>query len=224
MAGDELGHSSGGFGVGTADGEVGVDFGASDGAKHGEVFGVCGGGRVGWCGGEKVLAAYGGDEGDDLHAMREGEVFLRYSACSNPSDCFPSATPPAPTAGFDAVFLLVGVVCVARAGEHVHGAVAVVLGALVFVSDDEAYGGSEGDAEFGAGLDLHAVFLVAGGREGGLARAAARHLRLDVGFGEFHAWGAAIDYASYGEAVGFAVAGGVSVGSCEGGSWWGGTL
>lgn len=205
--GDELGHPGGGFGIGTADGEVGVDFGAGDGAEHFEVDGVCGGGGMRGRGREEVLRAYGGNEGDNLHAVGEGEIFLRYSTGSNPANCFPSATTASAAAGFDAIFLLVGVVCMAGARKHVHGAVAVILGALVFIPDDEPYGCPECDAEFGAGLDLHPVFLIAGGGEGGLAGAPAGHLGLDVGFGELHARGAAIDDASYGEAVRFAVAG-----------------
>lgn len=199
-----------------------VDVSAGDGAEHVEVDGVCSGSGMRRCGREKVFTAYGGDETHNLHAMRQGEVFLRYSARSNPANSLPGATPPPAAAGFDAIFLLVGVVCVAGAGEHVHGAIAVILGTLVFIPDDEPDRASEGDAELGAGLDLHAIFLVTRGREGGLPRAAPCHLRLDVGFGEFHAWGAAVDYASYGEAVGFAVAGGWLVGCAveEGVGWY----
>ncbi|KAL9576263.1 MAG: hypothetical protein Q9212_007246, partial [Teloschistes hypoglaucus] len=62
------------------------------------------------------------------------------------------------------------------------------------------------EAEFGAGLDLDTVFFVAGSGEGGLAGAAAGHLRLDVGFGEGKAGGAAIDDAADGETMGFAIA------------------
>jgi hypothetical protein len=94
-----------------------------------------------------------------------------------------------------------------RAGVDVHGLVAVVLGALVLVHDDEADRGPEGLAEFGAGLDGYAVFLVAGRGDGALARAAAVELGLDVGFGEGHAGGWVVDDAPDGFAVGFTEAG-----------------
>lgn len=58
---------------------------------------------------------------------------------------------------------------------------------------------------FCAGLDFYAVFLVAGRGEGGLARATAGHLGLDVVFGEGEAGRDAVDNAADGAAMGFAV-------------------
>jgi hypothetical protein len=48
----------------------------------------------------------------------------------------------------------------ARSGEEVHGAVAVVLGSLVLIQDHHADRSAQGDAKLGAGLDLHFIFLV----------------------------------------------------------------
>ena len=83
---------------------------------------------------------------------------------------------------------------------------------LVFVHHHHADGRPEGDAELGAALDQHAVLLVARGRDGALAGAAARHLRLDVVLGELHARRAAVDDAADGAAVRLAIAGVVSSG------------
>lgn len=99
--------------------------------------------------------------------------------CTN---SFASATSAATAAGFDAVFLEVGEVCVAGTGVGVHGVAAVVFGALVFVADDHGDGRAKRDAEFGAGLDLDAVFLVTRRGECGLSRSASCHLWLDVFF------------------------------------------
>ena len=207
VVGDQLRHAGGGLGVRTPDREEGVDVWAGDLAEEVEVHGIRRGGGMCGCGGEEVFAAHGGDERDDLHAVGEGEVFLGDSSSRNSSNRL-SRTASAPSAaGSDAVLLLVGVVRVAGPGEHVHGAAAVVFGPLVLIADHESYGGPESDAELGAGLDLDAVFLVAGGGEGALPRPPAGHLRLDVVFCDLHAWRAAVDNASYGAAVRLTVAG-----------------
>lgn len=78
--------------------------------------------------------------------------------------------------------------------------------ALVFIEGAESDGSAECDAIFGAGLDLDAVFFIARGGEGGLPRAPAGELRLDVGFGEVEAGWATVDHDSYAWAVGFASA------------------
>ncbi len=95
----------------------------------------------------------------------------------------------------------------ARSRVHVHSLVAVVLLALVLVHDPDANGGAQCDAEFCARLDLDAVLLIAGGCNGGLTRSAARHLRLDVIFGQGHARRATVDDGADGKTVGFAIAG-----------------
>ena len=110
--------------------------------------------------------------------------------------------------------------------EGVHRAAAVVFGPLVFVLDEESDGGAERDAEFGAGLDLYSVFLIAlkeywleTGLEKerhrnayrcgkcALAGSSSSHLRLDIGFCELHSWWAAIDNTADGAAVRFAISG-----------------
>ena len=59
----------------------------------------------------------------------------------------------------------------------------------------------------GAGQNGDAVLFVARRRQLGLARAAPRELRLDVGLGEVHAGWAAVDHAADGGAVRFAEGG-----------------
>lgn len=157
-------------------------------------------------GGKEVFISDRIHESDDLDAVGEGEVLFRYRAGGDAADGFAGGAPAAAAGGFDAVFHLVGVVCVGGAGVLVHCAVAVVFWSLVFVANAQADRGTESDAEFGAGLDFNFVFFVAGGGEGALAGAAPGHLGLDVGFCEGKARGAAIDDAADGEAVGFAIA------------------
>jgi len=140
--GDLDGHALRGFGVGAADGEEVVDAAAGDGGDEGEEGGVGGGGWVLGGGVEEVLVADGGDPGYDLDAEGLGEVFLGDGAGGDAADGFAGAAAAAAATGFDAVFVEVGVVCVAGAGVEVHGAAAVVFGSLVFVADDEGYGGA----------------------------------------------------------------------------------
>lgn len=66
--------------------------------------------------------------------------------------------------------------------------------------------GVPSDAILGARLDLDAVLLVSRRGDGRLARAAACHLRLDVGFGQGHARRAAVDDAADGATVGLSIA------------------
>lgn len=113
-----------------------------------------------------------------------------------------SCTAPATaTACFDAIFLQVCPIGVARTRVEVHGAVAVILRPLVLVHDPHANGRSQRDAKLGAGLDFHTILLVARGGDCALARPTAGHLGLDVGLGELHARRAAVDNATDGEAV-----------------------
>lgn len=205
--GDQVLHAARGGLVGAAHGQVGVDGLAGDGLQQLEEVGVRRGRRVLGGGREQVLLADAAHEGDNLDAVGQLEVFLGDGAGGDAADGLAGAAPAAARGGLDAVLFEVGPVGVGGAGVHVHGGVAVVLGALVLVEDEHADGGAEGEAGLGAGLDLYAVLLVARGRDGGLAGAAARHLRLDVGLGEGHARGAAVDDAADGATVGFAIAG-----------------
>lgn len=185
---------------------MGVDGRAGDVLQQLEELGVRGGARVLGGGGEQVLLADAAHEGDDFDAVGQLEVFLGDGARCHAADGLAGGAAPSAGGGLHAVLFEVGPVGVGGAGEHVHGGVAVVLGALVLVEDEHADGGAQGDAGLGAGLDLHAVLFVARGRDGGLAGAAAGHLRLDVGLGEGHAGRAAVDDAADGAAVGFAIA------------------
>lgn len=73
---DHLGHARGGIGVGAAGGRELVDGGTGDGLEEVEVFGVGGGSGVLGSRGEQVLVANGGDEGDNLNAVREAQVLF----------------------------------------------------------------------------------------------------------------------------------------------------
>ena len=121
------------------------------------------------CWGEEVLWSDGRDECDGRGGVGEGEVFLGYACGGDAADGFAGGAAAAAGGGFDAVLFEVGEVGVRGARVPVHGGVAVVFGALVLVAHDHGDGRAEGEAEFGAGLDLDAVFFVAGGGEGGLA-------------------------------------------------------
>jgi hypothetical protein len=80
---DDLRHGGGGGGGRAAGREVGVDGGARDGGEEIEEVRVGGWGGVLGGGGEEVLGADGGDEGDDFDVVREGEVFLGDGAGSD---------------------------------------------------------------------------------------------------------------------------------------------
>lgn len=157
---------------------------------------------------EEFNAADGGDKGDDFDAVDVLEPFFGNGAGGNAGNGLAGAGAAAAGAGFDGVLFEVGPVGVGGARVEINGFVAIVFWALVFVGDGEEDGGSEGAAEFGAGVDGYFVFFVAGSRDGGLAGPAAVELRLDVIFGEFEAGGAVVDDAGDGFAVGFARAGG----------------
>jgi hypothetical protein len=93
---------------------------------------------------------------------------------------------------------------------HIHCLVAIVLLALVLVHDPEANWSAQCDTELGTGLYLDTILLVARCGDGGLAWSAARHLRLDIGVCEGHAWRAAVDNGADREAMGLAIADGQS--------------
>ena len=105
----------------------------------------------------------GGYKGDDFDAIGKAKVFLCYGAGCYSPDCFSRGRSATAGGGFDAVFLLVGEICVGRSGEEIHSLIAVVLGTLVLVKNYHGDGCAEGEAVFGSGLDLDAVFFVAGG-------------------------------------------------------------
>lgn len=95
-----------------------------------------------------------------------------------------------------------------RPRVQIHRLIPIILRPLILIQHHHRNRRAQRHPKLGARLDLHAVLLVAGRGEGGLPGAAARHLRLDVGFGEGKAGGAAVDDAAHGAAVGFAIAGG----------------
>lgn len=108
-------------------------------------------------------------------------------------------------AGLDAVLLQIGQVGVTGAGVQVHGAVAVVLGSLVFVAHHHANRSSQGNSKLRSGLDFNAVLLITRRRQSTLTGTSAGHLGLDVVLGEFHSWGAAVDDAADRAAVRFTI-------------------
>lgn len=95
-------------------------------------------------------------------------------------------------------------------GVEIHRATAIILGSLILIAHNHRNRRAEGISAFGAGLNLDSVLFIAGCGESALAGTASGHLRLDVSFGEGHAWRAAIDDAADRAAVGFAVAWSVS--------------
>lgn len=195
--GDFFGHSLRRLGIGAAHGEEAVDLVTGDGGEKGEEgrVGCCG--WVGGRGGEEMFVSNRGDKGDYFHAMRESEIFLCNRTCSYPTNCFPRTTSTSTAAGFDAVFLLVGVVGMARPREHIHGASTVIFWPLVFILDHQTDWCAQGDAKLGAGLDLHSVFFIARSSERALARSSSGHLGLYIGFGQLHSRRAAINDGSY---------------------------
>ena len=147
------------------------------------------------------------DEGGDLNAVGELEVFLGDGASGNAADRLAGRSPAATAARPYAVLLLVGVVGVAGSREHIHCLVSVVLGPLIFILNNHADGATEGLAVFGSRLDGDLVLLVTGCSNTGLTGSAAGHLGLDVLLGQFHAGWASIDYTTDGSAVRLAIGG-----------------
>jgi hypothetical protein len=101
-------HLGAGGGVGAAHGHEGIDGLAVDGLEQLEE------GRVGrWRGvlrrrREHVHRAHGRDEGGDLNAVREAEVFLRNRTRGHPADGLARGAAPAARAGLDAVLRATG--------------------------------------------------------------------------------------------------------------------
>lgn len=93
----------------------------------------------------------------------------------------------------------------------VHGLVAIVLLALVLIHDPDTNWRAQCDSKLCAGLNFDAILLVSGCCDGRLAGSAARHLGLNVTFGESHAWRAAVDDGANGKTVGFAIATAISM-------------
>ncbi|KAJ0158688.1 hypothetical protein CTA2_11079 [Colletotrichum tanaceti] len=203
---DEVNHLVVGLFVRAADGEVLVDGVAVDGVEQREEAGVRRRGRVLRRRREEVAVADAGREGGDLGAVGFAEVLLGEGAGGDASDGLAGGGAAAAGRRLDAVLLEVGPVGVGGTGEHVHGRVAVVLGALVLILDEHADRGAKGDAELGAALDDDAVLFVSRCRNGALAGAAAVQLGLDVGLGKGHAGRDAIDDDTDRFAVGLAVA------------------
>lgn len=95
-------------------------------------------------------------------------------------------------------------------GIHIHGLIAVVLGALVLIHDANADRCAQCDAELSTRLDLNLVLLISRSCDRGLSGTAACHLGLDIGFGKLHTRRAAVNDGANTEAVGLAIAGELS--------------
>lgn len=171
---------------------------------------------------EKSIADRG-REGYDLDSVRLPQVLLGNRSSGNTAwmgvsgcvysdvgriltNCLSGAAATTTAARLDAVLLQVCPVSMTRARVQVHGAVAVVLGALVLIHDTHANGGAQRHTELGARLDLNAILLVARGCDCALSRTAAGHLGLDVGLAELHARRTAVNNAADGKAVRLAIA------------------
>ena len=89
------------------------------------------------------------------------------------------------------------------AREHVHligvggtgdlAHLAVILGPLILVVDQEHDRRSQGAAEFSPGVDGDLISFLAWGGKVALPRSAAGQLRLDIRLGQFHPGGTTID-------------------------------
>lgn len=202
---DDLGHARGGFFAGAAGGRERVDGLAVDGFQEVEEFRVCGSSGVLGGRGDKVLVTDGGDERDNLNAVRKTQVLLSDSTSGNTTNCLTGTAATTTAASLDTVLLEVSQICVARTRVQVHRAATVVLRSLVLVADHHANRCSQSDSEFRSRLDLDAVLFVSRGRQRALTGASTGHLGLDVVFCELHAGGAAVNDAANGAAMGFAI-------------------
>lgn len=90
-----------------------------------------------------------------------------------------------------------------RSREEVHLVALVIVRSLILVQHPQSNRSSQGDAEFGAGLDFNFILFVSGGGDGALSGAPACQLWLYVGLCELHAWRTAIDDCGDGRTVGF---------------------
>ena len=84
---------------------------------------------------------------------------------------------------------------------------AVILGALVRILDQQANGGTGGEPLENPGQDFHLVTFATLGGEAGSAGFAAIQVTLDVRLGQRHSRGTAINNAAEGRPVAFAKAG-----------------
>lgn len=94
----------------------------------------------------------------------------------------------------------------ARSWVLIHRLVAIILLALILVHYPKTDWRTQCDAKLSARLDFYTIFLIARSCDGGLAGSPASHLGLDVGFGEGHAWRAAVDNGADRETVGLSIA------------------
>jgi hypothetical protein len=92
-----------------------------------------------------------------------------------------------------------------RAILHLH--VAVVLGAMVFVADEDGDRGARGLAFVHPGEDFAGVFFLAGGGDFALAGATTIEFKLDFFSGDTKFGRAAVDDAAAAATVGFAEGG-----------------
>jgi hypothetical protein len=81
-----------------------------------------------------------------------------------------------------------------RPWVFVHGAIAIVLGPLVFVHDAHGDRGAQCDTMFNPGLYFYTILLVSGCGDFALARSSPCELGLDVGLSELETRWAAVDY------------------------------
>lgn len=77
---DDLGHSGGGVGVGTADGDERIDCVAGDGGNQREKVWICRGGGMLSGRWKEVFSADRGDVGDYLDVVGESQILLSYGA------------------------------------------------------------------------------------------------------------------------------------------------
>ena len=122
-----------------------------------------------------------------------------------PTNCFTGTASATPAARLHSILFKVREVRMARAWVQVHGAPAIIFRTLVLIPDYHSNRSAQCDPEFGAGLDLDFVLLVAGSRESALAWSSAGHLRLNVALRERHPRRAPIDNAADGTAMGFTI-------------------
>ena len=118
--------------------------------------------------------------------------FLRHGAGGDAPDGLPRAGASAALPIADAEFGLVGVVGVGWPEFRRHFAVGAWPGILIL--DEHGNGCADGLALERAGKDLHPVGLLARSDDGGLARAAAVQIGLDIGFRQRQARRAAVNY------------------------------
>ena len=181
---DAFDHFFGRDGVASAD-DVGFDVGGGDGE------GIDVGGNV--------LDGFDPSEGFEV-GTEVGEDFFGDGRSGNAADGFARGG-AATTGGIaGAKFGVVGVVGVRRTVFYGH--LVVGLGAVVFITNEDSDGRTEGFSFVGAGEDFAGVGFVARSGDFRLARAAAVEFDLEVGLGEGDEGRAAIDDDTDAPAVG----------------------